>query len=264
MTYLVLGLMILIGLSAAITIPKESSPEVQLGVVMVNTVYPGGNPIDIDQLITEKIEKKIKNLDGVKKISSTSMKNISSITVELKDDADATSVSSKIRDAVSQLDFPENVETPNVIEIDMRRNQLFSLLLYAENPAMDKQYLKAKAQLIKSRLEGKAGIDTIEIEGGNRYDIKILLNQQKVQQLGLTLPQIAGLLQASTSNQPLGNHQLGTMNYDFRIQGEIASEAELAELPLLLNTGKSIPLGQIARFERAYPDQDEVLHIGKA
>ena len=264
MTYLVLGLMILIGLSAVLTIPKESSPEVQLGVILVNTVYPGGTPIDIDQLITEKIEKKIKNLEGIKKVSSTSIKNLSSITVELKDDADSTSLSSKIRDAVSQINFPENVEKANVIEVDMRRNQLFNLILYAENPAMDKIYLKAKADLIKQRLEGKFGIDTIEVEGGNRYDLELLVDQQKLKQIGLNLPQLAGMIQSATSNQALGNHQLGTMNYDFRIQGEVASEAELAQIPLLLGNGKTLPLGQLVRFQKVYQDQDQLLNIGEA
>ena len=53
----------MLGLTALMSLPKESYPEVQLGMVSIATVYPGGNPREIDQLITQKIEKKIKNME---------------------------------------------------------------------------------------------------------------------------------------------------------------------------------------------------------
>lgn len=201
---------------------------------MVTTPYPGGSPKEIDQLITQKLEQKIKNLEGVKKLTSTSRKNVSSIMVELSDDEDTTIMTSKIRDSISPVTLPENAEDPIVTEITNNKNQLFSLLLYAKNPTMDIHYLKTKANLIKHALEGKSEIDTIEIEGGGSYDIEILLDKTKLEHLGLTLNQIAGQLQAFTSNQPLGNHKLGTMNYDFRIAGELHSEGEIRQLPILL------------------------------
>lgn len=198
----------MLGLTALMSLPKESYPEVQLGMVSIAAVYPGGNPREIDQLITQKIEKKIKNMDGVKKLTSTSRKNVSSILVELTDKVKVTDMSSKIKDAVSQLSFPENVESPTVTEIDTPKNRLFTLLLYAENPAMDQHYLKTKANQLKAELEGKGAIDTIEIEGGNKYTLELLVDKQRIESLGLSLTQIAGQLQSFTSNQPLGNHQL--------------------------------------------------------
>lgn len=252
----------MLGLTALMSLPKESYPEVQLGMVSIATVYPGGNPREIDQLITQKIEKKIKNMDGVKKLTSTSRKNVSSILVELTDKVKATDMSSKIKDAVSQLSFPENVESPTVTEIDTPKDRLFTLLLYAENPAMDQHYLKTKANQLKAELEGKGAIDTIEIEGGNKYTLELLVDKQRIESLGLSLTQIAGQLQSFTSNQPLGNHQLWTMNYDFRIDGELKSEEELQALPILLGGGKSIPLGQLAEIKKVYDDKDSILRVG--
>lgn len=72
-------------------------------------------------------------------------------------------MSSKIKDAISGISFPENVETPVVTEVAMNRNQLFTLMLYAEDPRMDKRYVKEKADLLKRNLEGKGAIDTIEV-----------------------------------------------------------------------------------------------------
>ena len=73
---------------------------------------------------------------------------------------------------------------------------------------MDQHYLKTKANQLKAELEGKGAIDTIEIEGGNKYTLELLVDKQRIESLGLSLTQIAAQLQSFTSNQPLGNHQL--------------------------------------------------------
>ena len=65
-------MIVLIGGYSLVTIPKESTPDIEFGIISVVTPYIGVNPVDIDNLITEKIEKEIKDIDGVKKVSSTS------------------------------------------------------------------------------------------------------------------------------------------------------------------------------------------------
>jgi multidrug efflux pump subunit AcrB len=65
-------LIISYGLYVAFTIPKESAPDIKFGIVGITTVYPGANPVDIDDVITTKIEEEIKDLDGIDKIESNS------------------------------------------------------------------------------------------------------------------------------------------------------------------------------------------------
>jgi multidrug efflux pump subunit AcrB len=60
------------GLFIAFTIPKESSPDIKFGIVNVTTIYPGANPVDIDDVITTKIEDKIEDIDGIDTIESSS------------------------------------------------------------------------------------------------------------------------------------------------------------------------------------------------
>jgi len=60
------------GLYIAFTIPKESSPDIKFGIVNVTTIYPGANPVDIDDVITTKIEDKIEDIDGIDTIESSS------------------------------------------------------------------------------------------------------------------------------------------------------------------------------------------------
>ena len=86
-----------------ITIPKESNPDIEFGIIAINTIYPGVNPEDIDSLITEKIEKEISDVDGINKITSTSAVWVSSITVELTNGTNIRNALTDIKDSVDRV-----------------------------------------------------------------------------------------------------------------------------------------------------------------
>jgi multidrug efflux pump subunit AcrB len=71
-SFLAIFLIVAAGLFSLYTIPKESSPDIEFGIISISTVYPGVNPIDIDAIITDKIESELEGLEGIKKISSSS------------------------------------------------------------------------------------------------------------------------------------------------------------------------------------------------
>jgi multidrug efflux pump subunit AcrB len=72
LSFLIIILLIVYGSFAAYQIPKESSPDIKFGIVSITTAYPGANPLDIDSIITEKVEKEIKDLEGIDTYSSSS------------------------------------------------------------------------------------------------------------------------------------------------------------------------------------------------
>lgn len=145
------------GSFSAIQIPKESTPEINLGMVTITTTYPGGTAEDINNLITEKIEKQIETLDGVSKITATSADSISSLIVTLDNNVDANLLGSKIEDEVKKVSLPSDANDPIITQINSKMigKSMFSLLLYAKDDRFDLEYLKRKAQSLKSTLEGQ-------------------------------------------------------------------------------------------------------------
>ncbi len=83
-TFLFIILMIIVGLASFVAIPKKSSPDLDLGIISITKSYVGINPEDIDTLITDKIEKKIKDISGIKKITSTSQLGFAAVQLELE------------------------------------------------------------------------------------------------------------------------------------------------------------------------------------
>lgn len=184
-TILFLIMLLLVGVYSAIQIPKESMPEINLGMVTITTVYPGGNPEDINALITEKIENQIETLDGISKITATSADSLSNVLVTLSNDADIDSLTTKIQDAVKKVALPADAKDPMVTQIDTKTigKRMFSMILYAKDNRFGQDYLKDRAQSLKSALEGMGKTDTIDIQDGDNYEVQVLVDQNKIEQL---------------------------------------------------------------------------------
>ena len=152
-SFLAIFLIVIAGLFSLFTIPKESSPDIKFGIISVTTPYIWVNPNDIDSLITEKIEKELDDITGIKKITSRSSVWMSSLTIELDNDANTRDVLTDIKDSVDKVDLPEDAEDSNVIEISSSNELMYEVLLYWKIEETTHFELMAMAQEIKNNLE---------------------------------------------------------------------------------------------------------------
>ncbi len=120
LAYVITLLIILLGISSLLTIKRDAFPSVEFGELLVTTVYPGASPEDVELMVTNEIEKEIKEVTGIKRFMSWSMENVSSIHVVIDPDVeDEDKVIREIREAVSRVtNLPEEVtESPLVTEL---------------------------------------------------------------------------------------------------------------------------------------------------
>ncbi len=109
----VLSLVIIIsGLISYYTLPRESAPDITIPFVFIKTDYPGVSPEDIEQSITIPIEKKLKGLEAVKEIKSSSTEGLSSIIIEFVAGTDIDEVLTKTKDKVRNLPIKPLVAGP--------------------------------------------------------------------------------------------------------------------------------------------------------
>lgn len=267
-TFVLVALIVAAWLLSVYKIPKETSPEIDFGIVSVGTMYQWVNPQDIDNLITEKIEQEIKDIQWIKKISSTSVVGFSSIIVELENDANTNDVITDIKDAVSKADLPSDAEDPVITKISSDNKMMFYVLLYWDKDTYSQLYLVEKARKIKSNLAGKWLITTIDVwsYGGMEsvdwiwwssqiYDVYVLVNKEKLETLGLNLVQLGQILQQRNKNQPLGNHIIDQFSYDFRIQWSFDTLEQLKNIPITTRNW-FIYLKDIAKIEKRLNDDN--------
>jgi len=254
-TFLFIILMIIVGLASFVAIPKKSSPDLDLGIISITKSYVGVNPEDIDTLITDKIEKKIKDISGIKKITSTSQLGFAAIQLELENGVDVQDTMTEVKDKIDTIDFPSEANDTIVQDISTKDNTLFSIALYADETKYSKDYLLEKTIQLKDQLEGTTGIDKINAANGTDYEIRVLIDKAKLDELGLSMNRISDTIRQHNQNTPIGNYSIGELNYDFRFDGEIREVKEFLNIPVLSQGTSIVYLKDIAKIKRHFKDE---------
>lgn len=276
-SYLVVLAVAAMGILAVLNIPKESSPAVSLGMISITTAYPGTNPVDIDALVTDKIYKEVKDIDGIDKINSTSSLGISNITLTLKTSANVDSVLSDVRSAVARAVLPTDAKSPNIIEVETDTSMAFSVFIYKKNGETDLDTLFDRAKTLKKELELAPWVNNVDITssvgagrrsmlwaGGwddSTYDVEITIPEEKLNSLGLTLSSISQALQSYNRDQPLGNYSVGDKKYDFRIEGKEDKSYGFLSIPINLPKWGVTTLNDIATIKRKYKNESVRIFI---
>lgn len=264
-SFLLIFLIIISWIFSLYTIPKESSPDVKFGLINVAISYPWVSPEDIDSLITEEVEREISDIDWIKKITSTSSVWNSVTTIELDTNAITRDVLTDIKDKVDNINFPEDASDPAVVEISSNNTLIYESLIYGDADIFDDFSLYKKAKLLKNKLEWKDGIWDIDIgwldskQWMSRwtwdadYDIKVLLDKSKVEQLGLSIIEIANIIKSNNKDTPIWNFKVWSLNYDFRFEWELENLNALKNVIIRDNWISQVLLSDIAYFTSEYP-----------
>ena len=152
---MVIFLMVILGLGALVAIPKESNPTISFGMITVTTVYPGVNPQDMDTLVTDKLESEVKDVEGVKKLTSTSAIGVATTIIELENGVDMTKALSDVKTAVAKVSLPSDAKDPVITEVSTDNKKMFSVILYGKSSTVSPDFLKEKARKLKKTLDGK-------------------------------------------------------------------------------------------------------------
>jgi multidrug efflux pump subunit AcrB len=131
-----------LGSAALIAIPKESSPNIKFGLVVISTVYPGTNPVDMDSLVTEKLYKEVKDIKGSKKITTSSSLGLSSVSIELQPETNTTNFMTEVRNNIGRVILPKDAKSPNVIEIKTDTNRVYDATFYSPDKSVSLDKLR--------------------------------------------------------------------------------------------------------------------------
>lgn len=134
-------------------LPKEQFPDVVVPTIVVTTVYPGASPSDMEQLCTKQIEKQLKGINGVKKVTSSSIQDFSTVIVEFNTNLDVPLCKQKVKDAVDKAkrDLPTDlIQDPTVTEFDISDIPIMNVNISGDF-SLDK--LKDYADKLKDKIE---------------------------------------------------------------------------------------------------------------
>lgn len=246
-TFLVLIGLALLGAWTAVTLPRESTPEVEIPVAVVVTAYPGASARDVEELVTKPIEEKLTNLEGLDNLTSSSRLGISSVVVEFSADEDLENAIRRLREeADSVRGLPEAAEQPEVVEISISDEPIISVSMGGID---DERLLSLYADELALKIEEIPGVSSVDVAGSIKEEVRIRVEPKKLADLGIGIGQLMGAIRTTNINAPFGQLETDKYNYDLRLTGRFNDIGDVAQIPVGLPDGTVAPLGTIAEVD---------------
>jgi multidrug efflux pump subunit AcrB len=235
------------------TIPKEQIPEIVIPNIVVNSIYPGTSPSDIENLVTRPLEKNLKSISGVKKITSRSVQDFSAIIVEFNTGIEIKDAKQKVKDAVDKTkkDLPVDPSfiAPSVMEIDLSEIPIQYINLSGDIP-LDR--LKKYADDMKDRIESLKEITRVEIGGALDREIQINIDMYKMKAASLTFRDVEQAVNFNNMTVSGGNIDLQGMSRSIRVVGEVKNIEEIQNIVINTSSGAQVKIKDIAIVRDGY------------
>jgi len=259
--YVLLTIIAVFGIINFVRIPKEQFPELVIPTILVNTVYPGTSPTDIENLVTRPIEKNIKAINGVKKLTSNSVQDFSSIIVEFDANFDVNEAKQKVKDAVdkSKMNLPNDLPAePSVMEIDFSEIPIMNINLYG-NQSLEK--IKSYAEILQDKIESFKEVTRVDIIGALDREIQVDVDMFRMNMLQTTLGDIERAISSENWTVSAGTVDLENMKRTIRIVGEFKSIEEIKRIFVTSSSGAKFFLEDVAEIKDATKEQESYARL---
>lgn len=261
--YVATVLICIAGIVTYINLPKENFPEVVFPQIYVATPIPGASPSDVENLVTKHIEKQVKSISGVKKISSNSIQNFSNVIVEFETDVDVKEAKREVSDAVDRAkpDLPSNLpDDPTVMEIDISEVPIMFVNLSGD---YDLKTLKRYAEMMQDRFESLPEIRRVDIVGALDREIQINVDIYKAALAGVDLNDIAQAIGGENVLIPGGQLSVDGMKRSLSVNGEYADATEIANTVIGSIQGGKVYLKDVAEVVDSHKEQESFARLNK-
>ena len=259
--YIITIIITLAGLISYNRLEKENFPDIVIPTIYVGTAYPGTSPSDMENLVTRPIEKQIKSLSGVKTVSSNSMQDYSTISVQFNTDVDVAEAKDRVKDAVDKAstDLPTDLPAPpNVLEISLSEIPIMNINL-SGNYGNDR--LKKYAEALQDRIEALPEITRVDIIGALEQEVKVDVDMYKMQAAKVTFSDIERAIMSENMTISGGSIEIGDMKRAVRVVGQYEDPQELGNIVVKSLTGANIALREIADIKDGFEERESFARL---
>ncbi len=235
----------IMGLISYATLPREASPSITIPVVIVSTPYFGVAPSDIETLVTQPIEKKLKEIADIKEINSTSSEGFSNIQIEFDPDISIDDALQKVREKVdlAKPDLPADAEEPVLTEINFSR---FPIMLVNISGDVGLERLKKIAEDFEDRFEAIPGVLDVTIAGALEREVKVDVDPERLEHYDVAFRDVIDAIRKENLNVPGGSIDIGKLSYLVRVPGEFEKVRPIEKLVIKTRQGKPIYVRDVA------------------
>lgn len=259
--YIFTVLISLVGMIIFQRIPKEQFPDIVVPTIFVSTIYPGASPEDIENLITKPIEKQIKGINGIKKVTSNSIQDVALVVVEFNSGIDVDIAKQKVSNAVdkAKTDLPTDLKSdPDVQEVNFSEFPIMNINVSGKYPL---DQLKSYAEDLQDAIEALPEITRVDLIGALEREVQINVDLYRMQALGITFGDIEGAVARENVNISGGEIRIDDLRRTLRVTGEFQDAEQIGNLLIRSTRGNLAYLKDIAEVKDGYKEKQDFARL---
>ncbi|MBJ6366717.1 efflux RND transporter permease subunit [Snuella sedimenti] len=261
--YVLIVLILLLGSGAYFNMPRENFPEIKETKIYISSIYPGNTAEDIEKLITDPIEDKLKTVSNVVEITSTSQEDYSIIIVEFDENISVEAAKQKVKDEVDSETSGEDWPTfngakvePNIFDLSMSEEiPILNINISGDYP-VDK--LKEYGEYLEDEIEGLIEIKQVDIRGAQEKEVEVAVDIYKMMAAQVSFDDIINTISNENVTISAGNLITSGQRRTVRVLGEIENPNELENFVVKSEHDNPIYLKDIAKV--TFKDEDKTTY----
>lgn len=252
-TLLTLSFLILGGIAAFYTIPKEANPDITIPMIYVSMTLEGISPEDGERLLVRPMEQELRSLEGVKEMRGTASEGHASVMLEFDAGFDPDKALQDVREKVdtARAKIPQEADEPRVNEINV---SLFPVLSVGLSGPLSERELITVARRLQDAIEGIPEVLEVEI-GGDREDLlEVVVDPQVLESYGVDFDQLASLVTRNNQLVAAGSLDTGAGRMAIKVPGIIENIEDVMTMPIKVSDDTVVTFGDVAMLQRTFKD----------
>ncbi|MGC9503178.1 efflux RND transporter permease subunit [Baaleninema sp.] len=245
----------LVGMASFFGLGIDNTPNIDVPVVQITVTQPGAGPAELESQVTQKVEDAVAGLGNIDELQSTVNDGVSVTTINFDLGTDTDRATNDVRNAVSQIrqDLPQDINEPIVQRLEFAGGAIMSYAVRSSQRSVE-ELSQLVDRNISSALLQVSGVAQIQRTGGVDREIRVQLNPQRLQALGITATQVNDQIRAFNTNLSGGRSEAGGQEQSIRTLGSAPSVEDLQQYRIVLPSGGSVPLSSLGKVEDSFAD----------
>lgn len=253
-TIVIFLMLIALGAYSFLKIPQAEDPEFPISIFPVVAIYPGASPSDIEQLVVDKVEKSLNELEDIKRIKTEIKDGVAVIVVEFTADTDPDKKYDEILRQMNSIrsSLPQDLYSLETLKIQAGNTNIIQSALVSDKA--EYRELRKFAEDLKDEITSVQGVRKAEAIAYPEQELLIAIDLPKLSLLHIAVSQIIGAIQSENANIPGGSVAIGPKKFNIKTSGSYTDIEEVKRTIVGVNMGQIVYLSDVADI--SWGDED--------
>ncbi|HTL27157.1 MAG TPA: efflux RND transporter permease subunit [Burkholderiales bacterium] len=260
LTIAALAFLLIAGLVAYLTIPKEAEPDVKIPIIYTLLSQRGISPEDAERLLIKPVETKLKSVSNVKEMRATAFEGGGFVLLEFEAGFNSKTALADVRAKVDEAkhDLPKDADEPTTQEVNL---SLYPVLVVSLSGDLPERTLLRFARAAKNAIEQAPGVISAELRGARDEAVEIVAEPMLMKSYGVSLEQLIAITQQSNSLVAAGALEGATGRFAVKVPALIERPQDMLKIPVAASSGAAVTLGDVAQVKPTFKDATSITRV---